>query len=138
MGRMGRHQSAVESEQNKTMCPTCTGGLSSQFRPYWSSAPHMPFWTASFYTWSLGSIWLLLSFSEASLGVSFSRKKSCHRPPQSLWNWILMARGVGTNTWGTHGWMAELTFQISKLHFSGCSCCFPFFLFNAEREKMRT
>ena len=137
MGRMGRHHSAVESEQSKTMCPTCTGGLTSQSRPYWSNATHMLFWTASFYTWNLGSIWVLLSFPEASLGVRFSREKSCLRPPQSLWNWVFVAREVGTNTWGTHGWMSELTFQISKLHFSGCSCFFPFFPFDAEREKMR-
>ena len=129
---MGRHHSAVGSEQSKTMCPTCPGGLTSQSRPCWSNATRMPFWTASFYTWNLGSIWVLLSFPEASLGVHFSREKSCRRPPQSLWNWVLVAREVGTNTWG---WMSELTFQISKLHFSGCSCFFPFFPFDAERER---
>ena len=104
--------------------------------PCWSNATCMPFWTASFYTWNLGSIWVLLSFPEASLGVHFSREKSCRRPPQNLWNWVLLAREVGTNTWG---WMSELTFQISKLHFSGCSCFFPFFPFDTEREReMRT
>lgn len=108
------HQSAVESEQNKTMCPTCNGGLSSLIQAVLVQCTHVI--GQSFYTWNLGSIWVLLSFPEASLGVSFSREKS-YTDSQSLWNWVLMAREVGTNTWGTHGWMAELTFKFQSLHF---------------------
>lgn len=46
----------------------------------------------------------------------------------------LMAREVGTNTWGTHGWMAELTFQISKLHSLDAPALSLFFSMLRERK----
>ena len=70
---MGRHHSAVESEQSKIMCSTSPRGLTSQCGCYLSSAPHMPFGTEPFPGPSQlhSGTWVVFSFPEASLGVLF-------------------------------------------------------------------
>ena len=72
-GEMGRHHAAVGSEQSKTMCPMCPGGLTSQCGCYLSNAAHMPFGTEPFPGPSQlhSSIWVMFSFPVASLRVLF-------------------------------------------------------------------
>lgn len=81
--------------------------------------PTRPFGTESFpgpsQLHSTHGIWEVSGFCPPSQkppwGICFSREKSCHWPRSEPVELGLMARVVGTNTRGTHGWMSELTFQ---------------------------
>ena len=117
-GEMGRHHAAVGSEQSKTMCPMCPGGLTSQCGCYLSNAAHMPFGTEPFPGPSQlhSSIWVMFSFPVASLRVLFLKGEVLPLAP-------LRVRGAGYSwpeKWGrTLGaLMAGFRTHLSKLHFS--------------------
>ena len=85
--------------------------------------PTHPFGTESFpgpsQLHSTHGIWEVSGFCSPSQkppwGFCFSREKYSHWPPSESVELGLMAREVGTNTWGTHGWVSELTFQSTFL-----------------------
>lgn len=52
-------------------------------------------------------------FQKPPWGVLFPKGKTFHWSSQKQRHWALRAGYMGANIWGTHSWMAELTFQSS-------------------------
>ena len=94
--------------------------------------------TASFCTLNLRSVWVLLSFPEASLGggVLFPKGKAFHWSSQKQRQWALrldtwgLTSGAHTAEWQNSPFNAPLLFLLLLLLLRSMCCC--------ETEKMRT